>query len=45
MAFHDHPVLAMEDGAYLQVKNSGLQLVRGAIWRFEPGRPKVRLTA
>jgi len=43
-AFHSTPVLALEDGAYLEVSNGAIRLVRGAMWRFEKGRPKAYIT-
>jgi len=40
LQFHDHPVLAMQDDAYIQVTGAGLVLVRGTCWRFEKGKEK-----
>lgn len=43
LAFHDHPVLAMQDDAYLRVTDRGMELVRGTCWRLERGKPAVRI--
>jgi len=43
LQFHDQPVLAMQDDAYIRVTEAGLELVRGTCWRFEKGKEKALL--
>ena len=42
-AFHDNPVILMEDGAYVKVHGRQASLVRGAAWVWYAGREKERL--
>ena len=41
--FHAVPVLALEDGACLQVTGESIRLARGACWCFEPDTPPRKL--
>ena len=45
LQFHDHPVLAMQDDAYIQVTEAGLELVRGTCRCFKKGKEKALLPA
>jgi dipeptidase E len=38
--FHDNPVLALQDGAYVMVTEGRIELAHGVCWRFEPGQPR-----
>jgi dipeptidase E len=42
-AFHDNPVLLMEDGAYLRIEGKRTTLVRGRAWIWRAGQEKERL--
>jgi dipeptidase E len=42
-AFHDNPVILMEDGAYFHVRGKDARLVRGQAWIWRAGREKERL--
>lgn len=42
-AFHDHPLLLMEDGAYVRLRGREATLVRGQAWLWRAGRDKERL--
>lgn len=42
--FHPHPVLALEDGAYLRVRGEDVELVAGRCWRFDPGHARIPLS-
>lgn len=42
-AFHHHPVLALEDGAYLRMSKGQMELVKGNCWRFEPGQERTQV--
>ncbi len=42
-AFHDDPLLLMEDGAYIRVRGKETTLVRGEAWLWRAGREKERL--
>jgi dipeptidase E len=42
-AFHDNPVLLMEDGAYIRVRGKDATLVRGRAWIWRAGQEKERL--
>jgi peptidase E len=44
-AFHDDPILMLEDGAYIKVQGKKTMLVRGNAWCWRAGRDKERLTA
>lgn len=41
--FHDNPVLALQDGAYVTVTEDRIELAQGVCWRFEPGQPIARV--
>jgi dipeptidase E len=43
-AFHDIPVIALEDGAYLLANEDGIQLIRGNGWLLKKGKPKTILS-
>ena len=43
-AFHDHPLLLLEDGAYVRIRGKEAVLVRGEGWLWRPGREKERLS-
>jgi len=43
--FHDHPVLMLEDEAYVKVAGKSTTLVRGEVWIWRPGQEKERLKA
>lgn len=43
--FHDQPVLAMQDNAYIRSIPEGLELVRGNAWLFEKGKLRAKLNA
>lgn len=36
-AFHDHPILALEDGACLRLSPDLLEVVSGSVWKFSGG--------
>ena len=36
-AFHDHPILALEDGACLRLSPGLLEVVSGSVWKFSGG--------
>ncbi len=42
-AFHQNPVLALEEDAHLRVTDEGVELVRGGAWLFQRGQKKVKL--
>jgi peptidase E len=42
-AFHDNPVVMLEDGAYVKQSGKKAALVRGPAWLWRPGRDKERL--
>lgn len=42
-AFHDNPVILMEDGSYIHVHGKQTKLIRGQAWVWRPGREKERL--
>ena len=42
-AFHDNPLLLLEDGAYVRVRGKEATLVSGAAWLWRAGRDKERL--
>jgi dipeptidase E len=44
-AFHDNPIILMEDGAYIRVRGREATLVRGAAWIWRAGQEKERLEA
>jgi dipeptidase E len=44
-AFHDNPLLLLEDGAYVRIRGKEAALVRGAAWLWRAGREKERLVA
>lgn len=44
-AFHDNPLLLLEDGAYIRIRGKEATLVRGAAWLWRPGSDKERLSA
>jgi peptidase E len=44
MAFHDTPVLALEDSAYVRVLDGKLEVVRGGVWEFRRGQGKIKLS-
>jgi peptidase E len=41
--FHDNPVLALQDDAYVTVSEGWAKLVQGVCWRFAPGQPRARV--
>ena len=41
-AFHDNPVLLMEDGAYIRIQGKSTRLVRGEAWIWQAGQEKER---
>ena len=41
--FHDNPVLALQDGAYVTVTEGRIELAQGVCWRFAPGQPRARV--
>jgi dipeptidase E len=44
LTFHKaRTILALEDGAYLQVKGEIVTLVNGPAWKIEPGKASVRI--
>ncbi len=43
-AFHDNPLLLLEDGAYIRIRGKETTLVRGHAWVWRAGREKERLT-
>ena len=43
-AFHDNPVLMLQDGAYITVKGKTTTLVRGEAWCWRAGQEKVKLS-
>lgn len=38
--FHDNPVLALEDDAYIHITAEGARRVRGSVWLFEKGKER-----
>jgi peptidase E len=42
-AFHDNPVLALEDGAYLKISDNQTELVSGNRWRFDRNQEPVKV--
>ncbi len=42
-AFHDNPLLLIEDGAYIRIRGKDTTLVRGEAWVWRAGRDKERL--
>jgi dipeptidase E len=44
-AFHDNPIVLMEDGAYIRVRGREATLMRGAAWIWRAGQEKERLEA
>ena len=42
-AFHDNPVIMLEDGAYVKVNGKATTLVRGEAWRWRAGSEKEKL--
>lgn len=42
-AFHDNPVILMEDGSYVRIRGKQAKLVRGSAWVWRAGREKERL--
>ncbi len=44
-AFHDNPVILMEDGAYVRIRGKTTTLVRGEAWIWRSGHEKERLEA
>ncbi len=42
-AFHDNPVILMEDGSYITIRGKMAKLVRGRAWIWRAGREKERL--
>ena len=42
-AFHDNPVILMEDGAYITIQSKKTNLVRGPAWIWRAGQDKERL--
>jgi len=42
-AFHDNPILLMEDGAYIKVQGRSTMLVWGRAWIWRAGQEKERL--
>jgi dipeptidase E len=43
--FHDHPVIMLEDGAYVKVAGKTTKLARGEAWIWRAGQEKERLKA
>jgi peptidase E len=43
--FHDNPVLALEDGAHIQISDGKASVVKGNCWLFEKGNEKRLLEA
>lgn len=43
--FHSNPVLALEDGAHICIKDGQAALVKGNCWLFEKGHPKRKVDA
>jgi dipeptidase E len=41
--FQDNPVLLLEDGAYIKIKNDDVRLVQGEAWILEKGNEKRKL--
>jgi len=39
-ALHDHPILALEDGAYLRATDTRVTLARGRCWLFRKGQKR-----
>ena len=44
-AFHNNPVIMLEDNAYARSDGKKTTLIRGRAWCWRPGEEKVRLTA
>ena len=44
-AFHDNPILMLEDGAYAKIEGKRTTLSRGGAWCWRAGGEKQRLTA
>jgi peptidase E len=42
--FHNHPVLALEDNAHLQMRGITLTLERGTAWLYRPHTPRTALS-
>ncbi len=42
-AFHENPIILMEDGAYITIQGKKTNLVRGAAWIWRAGQDKERL--
>jgi dipeptidase E len=42
-AFHDNPMILMEDGAYIRIQGKAATLVRGPAWIWHAGQEKERL--
>ncbi len=40
LQFHTNPVLALEDDAYITVRDTTVELIRGTCWRFDPGQDR-----
>ena len=38
--FHTNSVLALEDDAYIMVRDRTIELIRGTCWRFDPGQER-----
>ncbi len=43
-AFHDNPLLLLEDGAYIRIRGKETTLMRGPAWVWRAGREKELLT-
>ena len=41
--FHDHPIIMLEDGAYIKIAGKTTTLVRGEAWIWRTGQEKERL--
>ena len=44
-AFHDNPILALENGAHIMVKDGTIELAKGNCWLIEQGKRKVKVEA
>ena len=44
-AFHDNPIILMEDEAYIRIRGKDTRLVRGRAWIWHAGQEKERLEA
>ncbi|MGZ6317610.1 MAG: Type 1 glutamine amidotransferase-like domain-containing protein, partial [Anaerolineales bacterium] len=42
-AFHENPVLLLEDGAYIRINGKSTRLVRGKAWIWRAGQEKERI--